>query len=71
MEGDENWKGRTLLIGGVLGALTGLGAAYLVVRRWETSAGRPRLSAGEGLRLGVLVLGMLRQIGQLGDGDQS
>ncbi len=63
------WKARTFLIGGILGALTGVGAAYMVVRRWESTGGPPRLSSGEGLRLGLLVLGMLRQVSQLGEGE--
>lgn len=62
-----SWKGRVLLLGGLIGALTGVGAAYLIVRRYEAAGERVRLSTGEGLRLGLLVLGMLRQISLLGD----
>lgn len=65
MMNDDNWKARTLLIG----ALTGLGAAYLIVRRAEASETRPRLTAGLGVQLGMLLLGLLRQVGRLGEGE--
>jgi hypothetical protein len=68
MGNGENWKLRTLMLGALVGAVTGLGAAYILVRRSEAIGEKPKLGAGEGLRLGVLVLGLLRQVGQLGDG---
>jgi hypothetical protein len=58
---------RTLILGAVVGALTGLGAAYLLVQRAERSQSETTLSTGEGLRLGLLVLGLLRSIAQLGE----
>jgi hypothetical protein len=64
MSPDSNWRGRTLLLGGLLGALTGLAAAYLLIRRSEE--GRPKIGAGEGVRLGLLLLGLLRQVTELG-----
>jgi hypothetical protein len=67
MDGEGNWKAKVLLIGGAVGALTGLGAAYLLVRRSEETNTRPRLDAGVGMRLGFLLLGLLRQVGQLTD----
>lgn len=66
MEEDRNWKTRTLLIGAVLGALTGLGVAFTLVQRAEQQGETVRLNSGEGLRLGMGVLGLLRQIGQIG-----
>ncbi|MEW6567939.1 MAG: hypothetical protein AB1449_07200 [Chloroflexota bacterium] len=69
MAGEDNWKAKTLLIGMLVGALTGLGAAYLLVRRAEETESRPRLTPGLGMRLGLLVLGLLRQVGRLGEGD--
>ena len=69
VETSENWKMRTLLIGAVLGALTGLGAAYMLVQRAEKEETDPRLSAGEGVKIGLMLLGVLRQVAQLGEGD--
>jgi nitrate reductase gamma subunit len=70
MASEGSWKGRALLMGAAVGALTGLGAAYLLVRRAERAGEEPKLSAGEGLRLGLLVLGLLRQVSLLGEGDE-
>ncbi len=67
-EVQDNWKTKVLLIGGLVGVLTGLGAAYLLIQRSEREEKAPQLTAGEGVKLGLLVLGLLRQITLLGDG---
>jgi hypothetical protein len=61
-----SWKPRVLILGAVIGALTGMTAAYLLSQRFETQGEAPRLNAGEGVKLGVLVFGLLRQIALLG-----
>jgi hypothetical protein len=64
---DTTWKSRALLIGGFLGALTGLGVAYFLVRRAEEEEyGKLEVSPGEGVRLGLLLLGLLRQVSEIG-----
>ena len=68
MEDGRNWKSRVMLIGGVVGLLAGLAAAYLFVQRAERDNTMPQLHAREGVKLGVLVFGLLREIAQLGDG---
>jgi len=60
-------KGRTLLFGALIGAFTGLLAAMLLNRRAEKNENETALTAGEGLKLGVLVFGLLRAIASLGD----
>ena len=67
--GRENWKSKTLLFGALVGALVGVGAAYLMVQRADKEGGSVRMGTGEGIKLGLLVLGLLRQVAQLGDGD--
>lgn len=67
MEQRGNWRVRAILIGGVVGALVGVGAASLLVQRAEREGAQPRVSPGEGVRLGLLVLGLLREIGELAD----
>jgi len=68
-EMDTSWTGRIMAIGIVVGALTGLAAAYLMIQRAKNRAEAPDLSAGEGIKLGVLVFGLLRQVAMLGSGD--
>lgn len=67
MADTQNWKAQTLVAGAVIGALAGVGAAYLLVKRAEDNDEPPQLSAREGVSLGLMVLGLLRQVAQLGD----
>ena len=60
-------KSRILLFGAVVGAVTGLIAAMLLNRRAEKNENETALTPGEGMKLGVLVLGLLRAIASLGD----
>ncbi|MFH2101907.1 MAG: hypothetical protein ABIJ39_00930 [Chloroflexota bacterium] len=62
-----SWKAKTLVIGAVIGALTGLGAAYLLTRRAEQKGEPLAINSGQGLKLGMLVAGLLRQILSLGE----
>jgi hypothetical protein len=67
MEQDGQWKTRALIMGGVIGALLGVGMAYLLSQKAEREGEPLKLSTGEGLRIGMLALGMLRQVAGLGD----
>ena len=60
-------KVQTLLYGALIGAATGLVAAMLLNRRAEKNERETAITAGEGLKLGVMVLGLLRAIGSLAD----
>ncbi len=60
-------KSNTLLMGALIGAFTGLFAAMLLQRRSEKEERETALTTGEGLKLGVLVFGLLRAIASLGD----
>ena len=65
---DESWKMKVLLIGGTVGLLAGLGGAYLLIQRSDREEEQPVLNLVEGIKLGVLLLGLLRQVSQLGEG---
>lgn len=62
MDNNSNWLVRTLVIGGIIGALVGVGAAYILVKQAEAAGENPQLSPGEGVKLGLGVLGLLRLI---------
>jgi hypothetical protein len=66
MEQLEDWKVKTLVICGAVGLLTGLLAAFLLIQRAEQESNQPRLTAGEGVRVGVGVLGVLKTIADMG-----
>jgi gas vesicle protein len=60
-------RSRVLLGGAVIGAVTGLIAAMLLNRRAARNERETAITTGEGLKLGVLIFGLLRAIASLGD----
>lgn len=60
-------QNRTLLFGALIGAFTGLVAAMLLNRRAEQTGTEVSLTTGDGMKLGMLVFGLLRAISSLGD----
>jgi gas vesicle protein len=64
-------RGRTIFFGVLLGAATGLVAAMLLNRRALRDERSTAITTGEGLKLGVLVFGLLRAIMSLGDDEKS
>ncbi|MFO3796037.1 MAG: hypothetical protein ACK8QZ_01970 [Anaerolineales bacterium] len=58
----RSWKIKTLILGTILGALTGLGTAYLLTRRAEKEGKPLSITSTQGIRLGVLLLGFIRQL---------
>jgi hypothetical protein len=64
----DNWRPKVLIAGAVFGALVGLGAAYLLAQNAEREGEVPSISPGEGVKLGLLVLGLLRSVATLHEG---
>ncbi|HAV78759.1 MAG TPA: hypothetical protein DCX53_15525 [Anaerolineae bacterium] len=60
-------KSKTLFFGALIGAVTGLIAATLLNRNAEKNEKESAITTGEGMKLGVLVFGLLRAIASLGD----
>jgi gas vesicle protein len=60
-------QNRNLLFGALIGAFTGLVAAMLLNRRAEQTGSEVSLTTGDGMKLGMLVFGLLRAISSLGD----
>lgn len=63
----KSWKTRTMIIGLIAGAVTGLAAAQIVIERAERERVVPSISPGDGVKLGLGVLGLMRLISDLGD----
>lgn len=63
-------RNKILLLGALAGAATGLVAAMMLQRRAERTGTEISLSAGEGIQLGVMVLGLLRAVAALGDNEE-
>ena len=74
---DDSWKNRTMIIGGVLGTLIGIGAAMMYIRAEEESLEVKRNTLAQHkavplaavLPIAIAVLGVLRQISGLADRD--
>jgi hypothetical protein len=64
-EKKENWKVVTMILGGLIGLASGVIAAYILIQRAEEEESRPRISPGEGVKVGLGVLGVLRIISDL------
>lgn len=60
-------QNRTLLFGALIGAFTGLVAAVMLTRRAEKTGSEVAITAGDGMKIGMLVFGLLRAISSLGD----
>ena len=66
---DMDWKSKAFIVGGVLGALLGLGAAYIYVNAAEESGESPEVSPGTAVTIGLSLLALLRQVAVIGEGD--
>ena len=66
-----NQQTKVLLIGALAGAATGLVAALMLQRRAERTGTEISLSTGEGIQLGMMVLGLVRSIAALADRDDN
>jgi hypothetical protein len=58
---------KALIIGTVVGALIGAGAAYLLIQNAEREGRSVSISAGDGVKLGVTLMALLRQVAALGE----
>ena len=65
---DMDWRGKAFVVGGVLGALLGLGAAYIYVNAAEESGETPEMSPGTAVTIGLSLLALLRQVAAIGEG---
>ncbi len=61
---DQN-KTKVLIAGGLIGAVVGLIAAGMLLRADGEDGESNSLTAGKGVQIGMLVLGLLRQITSL------
>ncbi len=63
---ENNWKTSTIIIATVIGAAVGALSGFLLVKRAEAEQTQPKLTTGEGVQVGLGVLGVLRMIAGLG-----
>ena len=64
----DNWKAKVIIIGGLVGALLGVGSAYLLAQNVEKTGQRPSLASRDGLELAVLLTATVRRVANLWQG---
>jgi len=62
----DNWKPKVVIIATAVGALIGLGTAFLLINRLEEGE-KLQVSPAEGVKLGLAGLTFLRTVTQLAD----
>jgi len=62
----KQWQTKILILGTLIGAVAGAASAYLLVRKAEQDETQPKLTPGEGIQVGLSVLGLLRLISGFG-----
>ncbi|RPJ51281.1 MAG: hypothetical protein EHM21_03090 [Chloroflexi bacterium] len=62
-----NWKNKVWIIGAFAGLAMGLVGAYIIIRRSEELDTLPELSPGDGVKIGLGVLGVLRLIADVAE----
>lgn len=67
MKQSESSKSKILFVGGLLGLLSGVLAAYLLLQRSEQTHKNLNISPGDGVKVGLGVLGVLKLISDLGE----
>ena len=60
-------KTKTIIIGTLAGAAVGLAGALLLNRKAEETGTEIAVSTGDGMRLGVMIIGLLRAVAALGE----
>lgn len=66
---DIDWRQKAFIVGGLVGALLGLGAAYIYVNSAEEAGEQPELRPGSAVTIGLSLLALLRQVAAIGEGD--
>lgn len=65
MDPNPNRKRNTLLIGALVGALVGVAAANALMEETEEGDGENALTPAKGVKMGMMVMNLLRQITNL------
>ena len=68
MDDTNDWETRVIVVGGILGAVVGLLASYLLIRTSkEAHAGPPAITTSDAFKVGITAIGLVRSIAALGE----
>ena len=65
----EDWKKKSFFIGGLVGLIAGVFAAYIFVQQTEKRQINPEITAKDGVKLGLGLLTFLRLISDIANRD--
>lgn len=63
---NNNWQSKIILIGAIVGAIAGVIGAIIMVQQAQKNDTRPQLTAGDGVKVGLSVLAVLKLLADLG-----
>lgn len=63
---NDNWKTKLIIGGAIIGAAAGIIGAIILAQNAEKANTRPQLSAGDGVKVGLGVMAVLRLLAELG-----
>ena len=61
------WRNKTLIIGAIAGLVVGLAGAYIVIQRAEENNLLPEVTASDGVKIGLGILGVMRLISEIAE----
>lgn len=62
----NNWQTKFIVVGAIAGAVVGVVAAVIMVQTAEKTGNRPQLSAGDGVKVGLGLMGVLKMLADFG-----
>jgi hypothetical protein len=60
-----SYETKVLVAGSLLGAFVGLAGAFLLIKNNERKGTEVSVSAGEGVKLSLIIMALLRQVAEL------
>ena len=63
---NNNWQSKVMLIGAIVGAIAGVIGASILIQQAQKNNTQPQLTAGDGVKVGLGVLAVLRLLAELG-----
>ena len=63
---NNNWQTKVIVIGAIVGAVAGIIGASILIQQAQKNNTQPQLTPGDGVKVGLGVLGVLRLLADSG-----